>query len=138
MEHAGNPLRVQWPDRARRMSDVLTQTLTDHGAEAWQKWMAFRFEDGRSDGVLYALKSEAIRHQSFESQCAYVCVPPGGMTPQECDSYLRVHEEFYRAGLRVSDPDTYAPHMEAPIRRESWKQSGLIIPRSSPRNLRRF
>lgn len=75
------------------------------GWEAAKKWVAIRLSDGKSDGVLYDTRGDAIRHQLHMTQCAYVCVPPGGMNPCQAESFMRMHRLAYDAGAQLIDPD---------------------------------
>lgn len=131
-----NPLVVRYPDRAHRMSEGIRQAWTDYGLDCLDRWMAFRFLDGSTDARLYDNKGEAVRFQKREEECCYLPVPPS-MGVRECDAYLRVHEELYRGGLRISDPDRPI-HMEMSTQRgEEWHNHGLITPRfrqTNPRN----
>lgn len=102
-------------DRARRCSEAITLALLGQGRGVVGKWIAVRLSDGRSDGNVYDRKSDAVRHQIHETQCAYICVPPDGMTVKQADTYLRFTEGLYHAGHRLADPDT---HLQMPRRRE--------------------
>ena len=75
------------------------------GFDACRKWVAVRLRDGRSDGVLYDTKRDAVRHQSDEKLSAYVCIPPNGMTPCRAESFLSTMRRLYDAGWRLTDPD---------------------------------
>lgn len=94
-------------DEGRRCSEAVNLHLESLGAEAIGKWVAIRLSDGGSDGILYDKKADAVRFQLHEFQCAYVCIPPGGMPPNEADVYLRVHRQMYDAGVRFADPDKH-------------------------------
>lgn len=76
------------------------------GFDACRKWVAVRLRDGKSDGVLYDSKREAVRHQSDEKLCAYINVPPNGMTPCRAESFLATMRRLYDAGWRLTDPDS--------------------------------
>lgn len=104
-------------DRARRLSEAVTLALLGQGRGAVGKWVAARLSDGRTDGNVYDRKSDAIRHQLHETQCAYVCIPLDGMTERQADTYLRFTEGLYGAGHRLADPDT---HAQMPTRREAF------------------
>lgn len=95
----------QHTDAARHCSDAVNLHLAAIGLEAMRQWVAVALADGRSDGVLYATKRDAVRHQADEQLCAYACISPGGMNPCQAESYLRTHRELYRAGFRLADPD---------------------------------
>lgn len=70
-----------------------------------RKWVAVRLSDGRSDGTLYDLKRDAVRHQPSEQMCAYVRIPPNGMGVCAAESFLAVHRKLYNGGWRLVDPD---------------------------------
>lgn len=100
----------RFPDRAHRASDVVTQHMTDTartGEMPWcvGMWVALRLSDGSSDGILYPSKAHAVAHQLHAHQCAYVAIPPTGMTPREADATLRVMEGLYDMGADIADPD---------------------------------
>jgi len=94
-------------DAARHCADAvnLHATVDPHGTIG--KWVAVRLSDGKSDGVLYPTKSEAVRFQLHEAMCMYVCIPPGGMTSADAESVLRTHRQLYDAGYRLADPDKH-------------------------------
>lgn len=102
-------------DRARRLHEAVTLALLGQGRGVVGKWIAARLSDGMTDGNVYDRKSDAIRHQLHEMQCAYVCIPPDGMTVRQADLYLRFTEGLYKAGHRLADPDN---HLHMPRRRE--------------------
>lgn len=104
-------------DRAQRLSDAVTLAILGQGRGVVGKWIAARLSDGRTDGNVYDRKSDAIRHQLHEQQCAYVCIPLDGMTVRQAGTYLRFTEGLYRAGARLSDPDQ---HIQMPTRREQF------------------
>lgn len=113
---ASDPVAVQAAtDRARRLSEAVTLALLGQGRGVVGKWLAARLSDGATDGSIYDRKSDAIRHQLHERQCAYVCIPPEGMTVRQADTYLRFTEGLYDSGYHLADPDT---HMQTPRRRE--------------------
>jgi hypothetical protein len=129
-----NVYRVRYSDRARRMADGIRQAFNDHGIDALDQWMAFNFSDGKTDGHIYPNKATAVRFQFREDFCCYVCLAPD-MGERECESYIKVHEQLYKQGLRIADPEKpvhYEPHQ----RQEEWKNQGLVIPKTFPRNLR--
>jgi hypothetical protein len=92
-------------DRARRCSDTLTLAWEEHGLDAIDHWMAIRLSDGGSDNKIYDTKADAVRHQLYEKQCAYLCVKPGGMLPEEAMTFLEFVEGIYDKGYDMADPD---------------------------------
>lgn len=92
-------------DGAKRCSDVVNMHLAVLGFGAHRQWVAIRLSDGGSDGVLYAARRDAVRHQLDESQCAYVCVPPTQMSVCSAEAFLAFHRKAYASGFRLTDPD---------------------------------
>jgi hypothetical protein len=74
------------------------------------RWIAVRLSDGKTDGSIYDTKSDAIRHQLHEYQCAYVKVPLDGMSIDHGERFLEVNRKLYDNGMRIADPD-HAPIM---------------------------
>lgn len=97
---------VAHSDAAKRCSDEVNLHLAALGFEAFRKWVAVRLADGGSDKTLYASKREAIRHQSDEQLCAYVCVPPTQMSVCSAEAFLGFVRKAYTAGFRLTDPDS--------------------------------
>jgi hypothetical protein len=97
-------------DRGRRASDLVNYYRAESGIP-WEdlktKYLAFRLWDGSSDGILYDTKRDAVRHQAYEQQCAYVCFVNlvDGSNPREMETYLAFCEKAYDAGFRLVDPD---------------------------------
>lgn len=122
----GNPL-FRYSDAARRCSDEIALHLSVDFDHAVNSWIAIRLSDGGSDGVLYDSKAAAIRHQLHETQCAYVQIPPTGMTPRQAENFLSFNRQLYDAGMRIRDPEQ--PEISAPERMEEWTRHGLKPPR---------
>lgn len=94
---------------AKRVSDAVNLHVAALGPwEAKGKWVAVRLANGRSDGTLYDTRRDAVRHQSDERLCAYVCVQPSGMSVCDAESFLSFHRKAYGAGFRLTDPDHQA------------------------------
>jgi hypothetical protein len=102
---AGCPAKSKHSDAARHACDAVNLHISALGFDACRKWVAVRLRDGRSDGVLYDSKRDAVRHQYDEKLCAYVCIPPNGMTPCRAESFLSTMRRLYDAGWRLVDPD---------------------------------
>ncbi len=100
----GCPVRVH-SDEAKAASDAVNLHVSALGFDAMRKWVAVSLRNGKSDGTLYDTKQEAIRHQLDEFLCAYVCVPPNGMSPCSAESFLATHRKLYKAGFRMVDRD---------------------------------
>lgn len=91
-------------DEGRRASDVVNGHLAAD-PQCSGRWVALRLSDGGSDGTVYDTRSDAIRHQLHESQCAYLKIPPTGMPPADASRLLLVWRMFVAGGFRLQDPD---------------------------------
>lgn len=89
-------------DAGKRASEAITLHVLAGKAGCWA---AIRLSDGGSDNTAYQTKRDAIRFQLHEMQCAYVCIPEDGMSPQDADDFLRINRKLYDAGMRITDPD---------------------------------
>lgn len=89
-------------DRGRRLSEHVAAARAIGGQG---RWIAARLSDGGTDGTVYDSKSDAVKHQVHETQCAYIVVPPAAMPPHEATAYLELHERMYASGYRLQDPD---------------------------------
>ena len=92
-------------DAAKACSDAVNLHVSALGFDAMGKWVAVSLATGKSDGVLYDLKRDAIRHQLHEQVCAYVCIPPTGMNVCDAENYMALHRRLYKAGMGIIDPD---------------------------------
>lgn len=96
-------------DAGKRMADVLNLHITFGKPEDIRdKYVAISLADGRSDGVLYDTKRDAVKHQAFEQQYYYAAfrgINPGGVNPYECAVVLQFQRDAYAAGIRLTDPD---------------------------------
>lgn len=99
---AASLFSLVYGDDAVRCSEIVNTAVVNDFAGFW---LAIRLSDGGSDEIAYATKRDAIRHQLHEQQCAYVRIPPDGMTPKHAEAFLRVNRQLYDAGLRIVDPD---------------------------------
>lgn len=98
-------------DAARRCSDAVNLALIGQAGAAG-RWMAFRLSDGGTDHVLYDSKAAAVRHQLHETLCAYLKIPPTGVSPRLAEVFLRFNRQLYDAGMRMTDPDA---HVNTPL-----------------------
>jgi hypothetical protein len=101
-------IRNDVSDAARRCADIVNgYILSRNWDELRDSWVAIRLSDGGSDGTLYDTKRDAVRHQLFEMQCAYVSFRnlAGGISPLEAERYLDYNRRAYDAGFRLPDPD---------------------------------
>lgn len=93
---------VTYSDAARRCSDLVRQAIVDRNVG---RWLAIRLSDGGSDGIAYDKRSDAVRLQLHEQQCAYVKVPADDMSPRAAERFLAINRELYDAGFRLADPE---------------------------------
>lgn len=113
-----------YSDAAKRCADLVTLAATFGKTGVW---VAIRMSDGGSDGVFYDSRRDAVSHQLHETLCAYVRIPPGGMTPKEAEYFLRYHREVYDAGFRLPDPEFAMPMM--PLTRRDQKAQIRVLAR---------
>lgn len=93
-------------DAAKRIAD--NYNLHRIGAEynSIGKWIACALHDGRSDGVLYDSKADAVRHQHHNEQFyTFIKINPGSMSACEAAVMLKTARSLYDVGLRMADPD---------------------------------
>lgn len=101
-------------DAAKRLSDAINLHIHAQGTDAFFKIVAFRLEDGSSDGALYDDRDDAIRHtRSKPGTWGYAQVHPTGSTPREAEAALRwARFTFYQLGVRIesaADPEPIMP-----------------------------
>jgi hypothetical protein len=97
-----------YSDEAKRASDIINSYRTFiPWDELRNKWLAIRLSDGGHDGTLYDSKRDAVRHQSDEFLCAYVCFRNliRGSSPREMELFLKFNRDAYDSGFRLPDPD---------------------------------
>jgi hypothetical protein len=111
-------------DAAKRCSDTITLAATFGKVGSW---VAIKLSDGGSDGVFYDRRANAVSHQLHEQLCAYVKIPPGGMTPKEAEIFLGYHREVYDAGFRLPDPEFAMPMM--PLTKADQRRQIRILAR---------
>ena len=95
-------------DAAKRLSDNVNNLAIWHPLDVLTRsWIAVRLEDGSYDGTLYDSRYDAVRHQSYEQQCAYLQLSNimGGMELREAYAFLKFHRDAYDAGLKLTDPE---------------------------------
>lgn len=90
---------AQYSDRARHCADSVNLHLQAIGFECVGKWVAVKLADGKSDGNLYDTREDAKRLQPNEKFCAYINIPPDGMTPPQAEKFLTYVEKLYAAGF---------------------------------------
>ena len=95
-------------DAARKMSDAINSRLTfSNPIEIAHCYMAFKLQDGSTDGNLYDSKADAIRHVSDYRYWAFFCFRNalGGANPKDCQLFLDIHRHAYENGGQLADPD---------------------------------
>jgi hypothetical protein len=131
-------------DSAKRMSDHINGMITAHASHLWDlknSYMAFRLEDGWSDGALYDTKQDAIRHTDHK-KFAYFCFrnAMGGANPKDCQIFLNIHRHAYEHGGQLADPDRAnggPDHiMSTAVHDRLSNRSRLIAPKFRPNWLR--
>lgn len=98
-------------DAAKRMADAVNLHYAANELGVWDavgKWVACTLADGRSDGVAYPTKKDAVRHQFDEFLCVYIRLIGHRMDPCEAQVMLETHRKMYDAGFRLADPDDVA------------------------------
>jgi hypothetical protein len=108
-----NDPELDLKDAAKRCSEqvnlhILAHTRSGDMVPDWGSstpWVAIRLSDGGSDGILYDSKRQATEHQLHPHQCAYITVPPEGMTPEQARVMLKFTKQMYDAGVQLADPD---------------------------------
>jgi hypothetical protein len=94
-------------DRGRRAADLINMYRNSLPYDDLKtKWMAFRLEDGSSDGNIYDTCKEAIDHQKFEQECWYVSFVNlvAGATAGDCERMLAFYAYVYKRGGRFVPP----------------------------------
>lgn len=96
-------------DAAKRLSDTYNLHVSaarTYGTSNTGKWFAASLAEGKSDGVVYDSKQEAVRHQHHnENFYAFIKIGPVGMSICEAEAFLKMHRQVYDAGFRFADPD---------------------------------
>lgn len=138
--HPRRAKSVETPgDAARRIADIVNaQAVAQPFDVLVRSWMAFKLSDGTSDGVLYDSRPDAIRHQSNESECLYLCLreAPGGMLPMQAQALINFHRMAYDAGGRVTHPSDR--QMIMPLAREDVMSQYRRLLRSSGHSFDRY
>lgn len=93
-------------DAAKRIADEYNLHRIGDEYGSIGKWIACALHDGRSDGVLYDSKPDAIRHQHHNEQWyTFIKINPHSMNACEAAVMLKTARNLYDAGLRLADPD---------------------------------
>lgn len=99
-------------DAAKRMSDTVNLHLVAASdiLDVVGKWVAFKLEDGTTDGSLYDRKDDAVSHQSIPKRCCYLKITPDGITEKDAGTFLKVNRHPYidtTAPEHVINPSLY-------------------------------
>jgi len=93
-------------EAGQRAYDSLILHKLASGVDAFGKWFAVNLSDGRSDGVLYDSRRDAVRHQKgCERDRAYIPVKPGLASPKELATFIDVGRRMRDAGVAIPDVD---------------------------------
>jgi hypothetical protein len=109
-------------DAAQRLADAINLHIHAQGSDAFFRIIAFRLEDGSSDGALYDNRDDAIRHtRSKPGVWAYAQVHPTGSSPREAEAALRwARFTYHDLGARIDshqDPEPIMPNQRADFNR---------------------
>lgn len=123
-------ISVELFDAGRRGADAINEHIRMQGWwEIRHRWIAIRLADGTSDGVLYDTKRDAVRHQSNEFLCAYLCYKglAQGAKDKDCAILIKFHRDMYKAGFRMPDRDDRfgGPDAVMSTQRHDWYKNTL-------------
>ena len=81
--------------------------LTREWGELVSSCMAFRLDDGTTDGTFYPTRRVALRYQLRPSLIFYFRNSPGGVSSRDCQIFLNMHREaFANDRIAWTDPDS--------------------------------
>lgn len=129
-------------EAGRRAADTLNATIAEHGWWSIRNcWMAFKLADGTSDGILYDTKRDAVRHQSNERMCCYVCFRSlaQGARWKDTAVFIKFNRDLYDKGYRMPDPDAVGGGPQ-PALTTRWNDyyRGQMLPRFSKADMERL
>jgi hypothetical protein len=119
-------------DAGKRMSDMVNAMVTFKGWDELQNgYMAFRLDDGSSNGTLYDSYEDAIKYTD-EQRHAYFCFRQamGGANPKDCEIFLTYWRYARAAGVPVKIPEARRERPVLPIL--SIKGYEIFTGRSDP------
>jgi hypothetical protein len=106
-------------DAAKRMCYAINNAIAHNGWDTLNNgYMAFRLDDGTTNGTVYDSKRDAIRFTD-EQYHAYFCFRQamGGANPRDCQLFLDVNRHAQEHGGHLRDPDAErAPSIILPTR----------------------
>jgi hypothetical protein len=129
----GDPELLELKDAGARMADVANAAVIANGLQATGRWLAFRLEDGRSDGVIYDTRPDAITHA--KAPCHYEQLRPRGYGTDECAMTL-AYARALHASMGAADLDMPAPIL--PVRLEDRAAKRRQLARHAQRRARRI
>jgi hypothetical protein len=99
---------VEITDAAKRMADMINAMVT------FSPWdvlvhhcMAFRLDDGTTDGTMYPNRKVALRHQLRPCCVFYFRNCPGGTNVLDCQIFLNVNRLAYESDqIAWIDPES--------------------------------
>lgn len=116
-------------EAGKRMAGSLNLHIV--AGQCFGRWVAFKLEDGRSDGVIYDTRDDAIRHQLHETLCWYEPIRPVSYSADECALILMYARAAYDAGWRNGRGD---PAPIKPVRMEDFAGKALSLRRFARSN----
>lgn len=127
----GMPSGRPYTDAARRMADAMNL----HAVAKSRGWARFALADGRSDGIPYETRDEAVRSTRWDrDNYLYLQIPADGVQdPAEMQGCLDYARALQKAGYRLPDPrdfnaaDHDFPYHQPPAMRGDWRQQILNL-----------
>ena len=95
-------------DEGKRIADIINMLVTFKGWDELEGgYVAFKLEDGSSDGTLYDSYEAALKHTD-ETRCAYFCMRQamGGASPRDAQIWLELNRYAVAANLPRVHPET--------------------------------
>jgi hypothetical protein len=106
----------EW-DACQRLADAVNIHVLAQNAELGNGrdrpgYVAVRLADGRSDGVLYDTRADAVRHQAHAADpyFAYIKVGRQMMPPREAWVVLMYHRQAAASGHVLAEEEVILPH----------------------------
>jgi hypothetical protein len=103
--------QAEW-DAARRMAEAhnlhVAAALATREHRTTAPFIAIDLEDGRSDGVLYDSRADAVRHQKSDNRF-YVKVAPVPMPDREALVCLMYARRAYKTGHVFAEEEVVMP-----------------------------
>lgn len=126
-------------DAAKRISDQYALHRIGAGYDALGKWFAAALADGRSDGVLYDSRGDAVRHQHHnEAYYLFIPIRPGPLTVCDAQTLLKCDRLLAATQRAMLDRDHRAGGRQVISRlamEDQRAQVRSILTGSAPTNL---